>query len=237
MKKTNLCRKENTSTTIDAVLRRIFFLFLFLRSFFSFAQQKDAVLWVSLNVEKKFNKHFSGTFFNQYILNQNLNELGLYFFDVGVNYKYNNNFSASANYRFSNSRNLDNFYEQRQMIYADVAYAKGFGKFGLNARTRLQRQYYSGVFNSESFRVPKNYSRNKLTLRYRYNWYWSAYLAEEIFYRMDKSEISAWRTSAGIYYQFNLKNKVEISYAIQQQDNVENPRTDFISGINYYYRF
>ena len=218
-------------------MRKIIFLFLVTNSFYSSAQQQDAALWASLNAEKKISKHFSGTFFTQYIVNQNLHELGLYFFDAGVNYKFDNNFSASADYRFSNSRNLDNFYEQRQMFYADLSLAKGFGKFGITARTRIQRQYYSGVFNSDSFRLPKNYSRNKLTLRYRYNWYWSAYLAEELFYRLDKSIINAWRTSAGIYYQLNLKNKIELSYAVQQQDNVPNPRTDFITGINYYYRF
>ena len=64
--------------------RKIIFLVFFLPSFFSFAQQKDAVLWTSLNVEKKINKHFSATFLNQYILNQNFHELGLYFFDAGL---------------------------------------------------------------------------------------------------------------------------------------------------------
>jgi hypothetical protein len=210
---------------------------MFLSAFSSSAQQKDAGLWMSLNVEKKINKHFSVTFLNQYILNQNLHELGLYFFDAGLNYKYNDNFSAAANYRFSNARNLDNFYEQRQMFYADVSYAKGFGKFGITARARLQKQYYPQLFNEESYRKPKTYSRDKLTLRYRFNWYWSVYAAEEIFYRMDKGEIAAWRTSAGVYYQFNLKNKIEISYGVQEQSNVQNPYTNFITGINYYYRF
>jgi hypothetical protein len=219
------------------VAKKIFFILLYLPAFFSSAQQQDAVVWASLNVEKKINKHFSGTFFNQYILNQNLSELGLYFYDAGITYKYNSNFSAALNARFSNARNLDNFYEQRHMLYADIAYAKGFGKFGVTARTRLQRQYYNGLFDGESVREPKTFSRNKVTLRYRYNWYWSFYAAEEIFYRTEKNEISVWRTSAGIYYQFNLKNKIEVSYAVQQQDNTENPRTDFITGINYYYRF
>lgn len=199
--------------------------------------QKDAVLWISLNAEKKINKHFSGTFFIQNIFNQNLNELGAVFFDVGLGYRYNNHFSASGNYRLTDRRNLDNFYEQRQSFYADATAEKSFDRFKLTIRTRFQRSFYGTSLSENVYRQPKNYSRNKLSLRYRINWYWSVMAAEELFYRFDKNTIRAWRTSAALSHQFNLKNRIEFAYMIQQEDNVASPETDFISAVSYYYKF
>lgn len=201
------------------------------------AQQNDAVLWGSLQIEKKISKHFSIAFFNQYIINQNYAELGAFFFDGSLAYKYNSYFSISANYRFINARNRDNFYRNRQQWYIDLAYIKGYGKFSANLRARYQVQYY-GLSLEDNYKSTGIYNRNKLTIRYKLNGYYSVFVSEELFYNLRPIyQLEAYRTFVGLTKQFNLHHKVELSYGIQQQVNLKNKRTDFISGIAYYYRF
>jgi len=201
------------------------------------ARQKDAVGWLTIAGEKKFRNGWSVTGMNQYIFNQNYSELGLYFFDSGINFKYNDHWAISGNARLSNARNLDNFYENRTMIYSDLSYTKGFGKLGISVRTRLQRQYYGLGFAENTNRDPRNISRNKMTIRYRLDGYWTAYLNAELFYRFDKNVFNATRYGGGIYYQVNLHHRLEIYYLLQMNQHSSSPRNDYISGLSYAYRF
>ncbi len=222
------------------LIKYYFFYFLiFLCSGISKAQQKDAVFWGGVNFEKKLSKRFSVSLFNQYALNQNLAELGYYFFDVGINFKYNDHVSLSGNYRLSEIRNLDNFYNDRQVLYGDLSYSKGFGNFSFALRTRYQQSYYGLSFTeSENYKRNKNFSRNKITIKYKLNRIYSFYISGEQYYRWNnKNRTEAWRSGIGVYYQFNLYNRIELYYLIQQQVNLKNPQTDYISGITYYYKF
>lgn len=200
-------------------------------------QQKDAVLWTSIQIEKKITRHFSATLFNQYSFNQNVSELGYMFVDAGVVYKYNSNLSASVNYRFAEVKNLANNYEDRQSLYADLAYSKGVGNFSFGFRTRYQVIYY-GLNLENNYRDNRKFSRNKFTLRYKIDARYSVYVSEEQFFRWNTVDKTvAWRTSCGLFYQFNLYNRIELFYFIQNQVNRIRPRTDYVSGITYYYKF
>ncbi len=201
------------------------------------AQQEDAAGWLTLSVEKKLNRHFSLGFLNQYAFNQNYSETGYFFFDGGLEYKYNDHVSVSLNYRLNNFRNRDNFYEERNSWYADLSLSKGFGPFSLGWRSRYQRQYYGGFF-SENARSPLVVNRNRFTLRYKINWYYSLFVSEELFTRFyPEWQLTSWRTTAGFSRQWNLHHKVELTYAIQQQVNRKSKRRDFITGLAYYYKF
>lgn len=225
------------STHISGCILPLFMVCMLLYGNAASAQQQDAVGWATLSAEKKINQHVSVTFLNQYVFNQNVAELGLFFFDGGINYRLNNHIAVSANYRFIQVRNRDNFYNNRQQWYLDLSFSKGIGRFWLNFRSRYQQQFY-GLSFTDNYKPNSYYSRNKLTLRYKISWYYSLLMSEELFYRLANiSGFDAHRTSIGISRQLNLHHRLEFSYALQQQMNQKNKRTDFITGITYYYKF
>ncbi len=201
------------------------------------AQQNDAVFTIGINIEKKFTKKMSLSLFNQYGFNENGSEPGYIIFDGGVNYRINRNFSIGANYRLLESRNLNNFYEERQFLYGDISFAKSKGRFSIALRTRYLTKYYSFNLN-ENAKSNKHYLRNKATIKYALNENNTVFFSEEQIFRFDtKNQTEQWRSVIGLYHSFNLKNRIELTYAINQQVNNSGPDTDFISGVTYYFKF
>lgn len=217
---------------------QLIFVFSLFLSNFSFAQkQKDATFWPGINVEKKINKRFSAICFSQLALNQNYAEIGSVFLDLGLSYKINNYISVSGNYRFVKLRNLDNYYNDVQRLYADLTFSKGYKKFYFQFRSRIQEQNYGIDFFDHS-RPNKYFSRNKITAYYRFNRTYSLSLSGEQFYRLNKrNKTEAIRLGIDFAYKFNLKNRIDIFYMNQFQKNIKNPRIDFITGITYGYKF
>ncbi|HUM46893.1 MAG TPA: DUF2490 domain-containing protein [Chitinophagales bacterium] len=205
----------------------------------AYTPQKDFQGLIGLNIEKKLSRSFSVSVFNQYVFNQNLSELGTSFIDIGLTYKLNRNISFGADYRFIKHRNLTNFYESRQMLLADVTYSKGFNKFSLSARVRFQNQYYD-QFTGENYKPWSAYNRNKLTLRYKINYYFVPYISGEIFYPLNNTErngIDRLRTSAGFFYNFNDHLRSEWYYAVSAGFNHKTNNTNYAAGTTLYYRF
>jgi len=222
------------------MLKRIFFYFsiFILTSGNLFAQhQKDAAMWLSVNIEKKINKRFSVNFIHQTSLNQNLNEVGYLYYDLGLSYKLNKYFTIACNYRLSELRNLENFYSETQRFYSDLTFSKGFGKFYLQIRTRFQTQVY-GLNYQDFYKPNRDFSRNKISLRYNINRIYSTFISAEQFYRFNKiNNTQAYRFAAGLTYKFNLKHRIDVYYMNQFQLNTKRTRTDYITGLTYSYKF
>ncbi len=222
-------------------MKRSLLLFFFLNSilFSSFSQQQDAVFWGGVGIQKMVSKRFSVNVFNQYTFNQNYTELGNFYFDIGFNFKINNNFSVSGNYRFIQSRNLDNFYTDRQRLYGDLSYRKSFGNFSVSFRTRFQSQYYGLSFiEHENYKPNRYYSRNLLTLRYKLNYTYSLYVSREQFFHWNTiNKTDSWRTSIGAYYTIDMYKKIALFYTLQQSINVKYKKNNYITGVSYYYKF
>jgi len=217
---------------------KIAFIFILCFGFKSAAQvQKDAVFWLSFNVEKKFNKRLSGTFFNQNSFNQNMRELGSTFGDVGLSYKINKNIAIAGNYRFVKARNLDNFYNDVQRFYGDITFSKGYNKFYFQLRSRLQGQMY-GLNLFDTYRVDKNFNRNKLIVRYNLNGIYSLHASAEQFLRLNQiNKTQAYRFDVGLTYKIDKRNRLDFYYMNQFLVNTKTPRIDFIFGVTYSIKF
>ncbi|MBX7108662.1 MAG: DUF2490 domain-containing protein [Chitinophagales bacterium] len=205
----------------------------------AYSPQNDFRGIVGLNIEKKISRSFSLTLFNQAIFNQNLAELGTCLIDAGINYKLNRNFTLGLDYRFVLSRNLNNAYDNRQLLMADIAYTKGFHNFSLTARVRFSSQYYDQL-TAENYRPAAFYNRDKLTLRYRISYFLSPYVSGEIFYPLNNAErngIDRFRGSAGFFYNFNDHLRSEWYYTISPGFNRKTNNTVYAAGSTWYYRF
>ena len=201
--------------------------------------QNDYSMQFKINMEKKISRSFSTSVYYQNSFNQNATEMYYNFIDAGIEYKLNRNFTMDARYRFVKIRNRDNFYDDRNLIYTDIMYAKGFGRFGLLARARFQRQFYGGM-NNENPVSYRDYNRTKLQLKYRINYYWSPYVSLEAYYPFNhpvRKTIDQWRQTAGVFYTINEQIKIEAYYQLQQLTNRKNKNHTYVTALNFYYKF
>lgn len=211
-------------------------IFLFQES--GYGQQKDFLSIVAFGFEKKISPSFSVSLYNQEIFNQNVTELGSAFIEAGMTYKLNRNFSFGANYRFIQQRNRDNFYLSRQMIYGDISYSKGFKSFSATLRARIQNSYYPLVIN-ESKQTSVAYNRDRLTLRYRYNYFFAPFIYGELWYPINHpthTGVDRVRATLGFYYTFNDHLKTELYYSIMQELNQANKKTNYAIGMEWYFK-
>lgn len=203
------------------------------------AQNNDMQLWTTISLEKKITKTFSLNYAEEVRFNENISEVGQFFSDIGGTYKINKAWRISANYRFTNKRQLDDSYSKRHRYYVDLSFRKKFDPVVLMFRTRFQSQY-KDVFSSYTGKIPEHYSRNKLTLKFDLDKKYNPYLSAEMFYQLNNPEgnkIDNMRYSVGLEYAFNKRTSLDFYYMIQQEYSVSNPERDFVIGAGYQYSF
>lgn len=216
------------------------FLLLFIVvSTFTYAQnQIDFRSLISVNVEKKVSKRMSFTAITAGIATYDFQELGFAFFDVGFKCKLSKNFSTNVNYRFMLRKNLENFYDNRQIFYGDIDFSKGFKRWSIGGTARFQALFYSLTFNE--YKAPLIYNRTKLNAKYRVNYYWQPFTEIEFFVPLNhpiRKTIDQLRGSIGFAYTINDNIKVEFYEQIQQQLNRAPHNTNFLTAMNWYFKF
>lgn len=213
----------------------IFYLFLSARHL-SCQINQDGVFWGGISVEKKLTKRSALSAYTQFALDENFHELGSFFLDLSVAYRANRNFTLAAGYRVSEFRNLENFYDEAQMVYGQISWTKGFGPYSLSLRSRYQTLYYGTDF-SDDHKMHKDISRNKALLRYRINRIHSIYSYMEHFFRWNhKNETSAIRTGVGYTHTFDKYSKLDFFFLDQIKLNTVSRRNDYIFGMTYAYK-
>ncbi len=216
----------------------VILLVLFFQSSGSFAQEQDAGLWLTANIEKKINNNWKAALSQEFRLKENYSQLGTYFTDIGIQYKISKSFNASLNYRFIEKLQPDLTYDERNRLYLDIAYRYKQHKWNVIFRTRFQDQIKS-VGSNEDFSEPQYYWRNKLTVKHSIKKF-DPYLSFELFYPLNKpegNEIDEWRISLGTSYELNKKNSLNGYFLVDKEINVNNPLTSFITGIEYTFSF
>jgi hypothetical protein len=203
-----------------------------------YAQQEDFQGIFAFGIEKKISPSFSLSFYNEERFNQNLSELGYSFFDGGINYKIDRHWTLGANYRYIFLRNLNNEYRGRSVVYGDVSYSKSISKFSFVVRARIQTAFHPLVTN-ETQQNSVTYNRDRLTIRYRYNYYIVPFVYGELFVPIDHPTheyLDRIRYCAGFNYNFNDHLKVEVYYQISQEFNQSNKKTNYALGMQWHYR-
>jgi hypothetical protein len=218
--------------------RKVFIiLILVFPGFIACSQNNDAGLWLSFNLDKKITPALSLEFSEEVRMYENITEIGTIFSDIGVACKLGNRFRISAHYRFINKKRLNDTYDNRNRYYFDFTYREKITPLILLFRIRFQSQY-TELFSSPEGTRPDYYSRAKLTLKLDVVKRIIPYLYVESFYKLGNPEgilFDGIRYCAGIEYSFNRLHMVDLFYMIQREYNVENPETDFIVGIGYYF--
>lgn len=202
------------------------------------AQQEDFQGMISLGFEKKISSSFSVSLLNEERWSQNLSELGYAFLDGGINYRLNRNWTVGGNYRFMLVRSLENEYKDKHTAYGDIAYSNGLKKFSFTLRARMQNAW-SPLVIGETKQNSVLYNRDKLTIRYRVNYYFIPFISGELFVPVNHpthEKPDRYRAAAGFYYQFSDHLKTELYYQISHELNQSNKKTNYAIGLGCFYR-
>jgi len=217
----------------------VWFAFWSLLPFLSWSQnQIDFRGMASINLEKKITRRLSVTAMANAILTYDFQELGFAFYDGGVKYKISRNISTNFNYRFMQRLNLDNFYDDRHLVYGDLDFSKNFGRWTLGGTARFQTQFFSRF--TDSYHYPLAYNRSKLNLRYKVNYYWQPFTEIELFTPLNhptRKTSDQFRFSLGFHYTFNDYVNVELFAQVRQQMNRAPRNTIFLTALNWYVKF
>lgn len=220
-------------------MRKFATLVLVFISYYLQAQnQIDFRAMPSINADVKFSRRLSMTGLVNGILYNDYREWGFIFFDTGIKYKITRNIGVNGNYRYLLRRNLDNFYDQRHLLYFDIDVGKGFNRWSFGGTTRFQCEFFSGFANS--YRYPLAYNRTRVNAKYRLDYFWQPFVEFEFFAPLNhpiRKNVDQVRFLAGFNYTFNDKVKVEFFFQVRQQINRAPRNTVYLSAMNWYFRF
>lgn len=213
------------------------FYIVVLFSFFAFvvfAQNNDAALWASVEIEKNINRKLAVYVAPQIRLNENYSELGSVFADVGVNYALTDWLKASVNYRYNRKYELENYYGTRHRFFADLQVKKSFGKITVIDRARFQSQFQPD--GEDSF-DQSYYIRNKVTLKYDLENRFTPMVFCDFWFGLERKEFNNIRAGAGVSYEIDKYSKLNLSYFMNKPFNTKNPMTSWVTALSYSYSF
>lgn len=197
------------------------------------------MLATGITFQKTVSKSFDLTLMHQDIFNQNVAELWISSLDFGAGYRITSKLKLELHYRFSQFRNLDNRYEPRNLFYTTLAYGRTYGKWSILLRSRLQSLVYGGHFDDQ-YKGPIWYSRNRLNVKYRVNYYWQPFVSFEVHAPTNlphRKHIDQIRYACGLIRHFSDRTRLELYVQRQQQVGRINPRINEVAGVNLYHEF
>ncbi|HNI44911.1 MAG: DUF2490 domain-containing protein [Chitinophagales bacterium] len=199
-------------------------------------RQNDFILAPSLSIKKRFSPRWSMDFYQQYQIDENVTELGSFYYDLGINYQPHRLWEIGAAYRYINTRGIENFYETRHRYYAEIAFEPSIGDINLSFRERVQWQQNAQALADESFSA-SFVNRFKVGAQYSFNWYWGMAMSGEAnsLRREGLWQIARITPSVSTYYRFTNQHKIDVNYRMQKNVGRSNSRTDFILAITYFY--
>ena len=228
----------------QVMMKKIFISTLLLLSVFSaklFSQQNDLGMWNTFNFEYKLSKKFSLNATEEFRLKENLSQINLFYTNLGVSYRFNENFKFSPTYRFIQKRFDDGFFGMKHRLMLDFSYKHKFGPLNFSTRTRLQGEIaYPNA--SALWKNIEYYWRQKFDFSFDLNSSrFSPYFGIETrvqFYTPYIKEFQGFgfsrtRIYAGCDFKINLYNTVGAYYLIQNDFQVNDPTTLYIIGLEY----
>jgi hypothetical protein len=203
----------------------------------------DAQFWENINAEKSLSRNFTARFSHEGRFTSNDSRLTYFYGDFGAEYQIpKTHFGIMLDYVFirklSQKLQMPEYWSTRHQFYTAITWKHKFGKAELHDRQMILAQV-KDVRSSADGKIPDWYLRNKITVKYNFNYYWSAYAAEELYWHMITPSPDAlphtnrMRYFIGGFYKPNRRNEFELYYLVEQHMHINNPNHNFVIGAGY----
>ncbi|MFM2207866.1 MAG: hypothetical protein RL213_1841 [Bacteroidota bacterium] len=213
---------------------------LLLPAFSVHCQDRDFGWWSSIALQHRLTNRWELSLAEQVRTNRNLETVDLFFTQAGIQYGIRKNLKASVSYRFIRRNELE-FWSTRHGFYADLAYRKKLKPLVIGIRARLQGRGEDLLVSRESA-GPDWFFRARLGIQYDTGRRWTPHVSHETFVLLRSvtdpernGDITRFRYSAGIEYEFNRHHALDVSYTLQHN---RSPWLDeFIVSTGYAFSF
>jgi hypothetical protein len=214
-------------------------------SSFSYGQDyavvQDLELWNSLSASKKVGENFKFSLNNQYRLDHNMGHLNNFLVDGSVRYKFNKYFKVRAGYRFFCEQDATGEdWEYKHRIYGDLLGSYKLDRFRFSYRFRVQRRNDLGATQVDDRDVVFDI-RNKLGVEYNIKGSKiTPFTAGEFFWRNEELIDPYWnkfRFTIGAERKFKNIGTFDVFYRIESEFTDFYPKTTYILGWGYSYKF
>jgi opacity protein-like surface antigen len=192
-------------------------------------QARDNWLWPSVQVEKKFFGDLILSVNAEGRINSNYTNLRGYFGEFEAKWEFNKYLAVSGNYRIGGRQADISDYAKGQRVSLFVYGKLRFDKFSITNRAGIFRQYL------EIRETPRDYFRNKLTIKGDFLKKVNPMIYAEYFHRFDTepAKIDEWRLAGGAEWDITKKHSLKLLYIYCQQVNVKNPDGRDVIALTY----
>jgi hypothetical protein len=202
------------------------------------AQDNKYGIWYGADASYKIVKNLRFELAGCLRTDQNASNVSSFYFDGGLKYKFNKYFSAGAYYRFTETKEKDDFFYARHRWYVDLNGSLPIGRFTLSGRYRFQEQFKMYIKDPDVDEKPVCYNRFKLSLDYDIPKVpLVPSLSAEIYGQTFSSNdimIEKTRYTGGLKYNISKKHSVGVDYIYL---NSKNTKPKEFNVISLYYSF
>jgi hypothetical protein len=202
-------------------------------------EEQDAVMWTTVNLEKKLNRKFSLQLTEEFRLRDNLRRLNLFYTDISLNWKTSDWLKTSLSYRWINKYQPEGFFSYRHRLSFDVIFRKKAADFILSYRHRIQAEVRD-IGKSADGHVPEWYSRSRFEIKYNGGSRYQPYASLELRYQLrnPREQISDgyWhrnRYALGLQYEIDKNRNIGFYYLIQREFNISDPQQLYVIGLEF----
>jgi hypothetical protein len=212
----------------------LFFLFVVLSAN---AQNKDFGIWYGADLKHEIIPKLDLNISAEVRTFKNAGKVDQGFLEAGMEYKFNDYFSAGGAYRLAEKLEDDSNYHPEHKLFLDLKGNINVARFTFSGRIRFQSRMKT-YFEYVEDKIPDYTARIKLKTIYRTSSFpVNPYIYDEVFFPLFKETgrtVAKNRFSAGIEYSISKKHSVEAGY-IFQRDYL--PHIDDINIISLSYNF
>jgi hypothetical protein len=185
----------------------------------SHGQTRDNWFWPSVQVEKKFFGDLTLSANAEARINNNFSNLRGYFGEFEAKWDFNKYLAASANYRIGGRQADISDYAKGQRFTIYIYGKLKFDKFSITNRAGIFRQY------QDIRETPRDYFRDKLTIKGDFFKKINPLVYTEYFYRFDKqpAKIDEWRFAGGAEWDITKQHSIKLLYMYAQEVHVKKP--------------
>lgn len=170
--------------------------------------QNGTALWSSIALEKKINKKFDAQLQFQTRWVEDISYIQTYFADLGLEYKFMNNWHIAANYRrIERRKNETKEFKSRNRYYFDLGNSLKISKLKIDQRLRYQRQFRD---NDGDLELDADYLRYKVELSLAIAKKISPYISTDFFYLIGET-IDQLRPKVGLNYKVNKHHGFDVN--------------------------
>ena len=207
----------------------------------------DAQFWENINAGKSLTRNLDARFSHEGRFTSNASRLTYFFGDFGLEYHFpKTHFSLVLDYvlirKLVEKQQKPQYWSTRHQFYTAVMWKKKLGDFELHDRQMIMSQV-KDIHSSTDGKIPDWYLRNKLTVKYNFNFYWSVYAAEELYWHVNTPQpdalphVNRMRYFIGGFYRPDKRNEFELYYLVEQHMHEADPPRNFVIGAGYTFSF